>query len=62
MRKPLGPLLGPLNVPIQSKAVIEVSESDFDLEILKTASHWIGAFKGLNMCPQRFSYVPGYRK
>ena len=49
--------LGPLNALIQSEAVIEVSESDFDSETLKLASHWIGVFKGPNMCAQMFSRV-----
>ena len=44
---------GPLNVPIQSKNIIEVSELDFDLETLKTASRWISTFKGPNVCVQR---------
>ena len=38
-------MLGPLNVPIQSEAVIEVSVSEFDSETLQTASDWISAFK-----------------
>ena len=49
--------LGPLNTFIQSEAIIEVSESDFDSEISKTASDLIGMFKGPNMCTQRFSCV-----
>ena len=50
--------LGPLNAPIQSEAVIEVSESDFDLETLKLASDWISAFKGPNADTQRFASSP----
>ena len=50
-------MLGPLNVPIQSQAIIEVFESDFDLETSQTASDWIGMFKGPNMCAQRFSHI-----
>ena len=55
-REPLGThMLGPLNVPFQSQAVIEVSESDFDSETSETAYDWIGMFKGPNVCAQRFS-------
>ena len=43
--------LSPLNTSIQSEAVIEVSESDFDSEILRTVSDWIGP----DVCAQRFS-------
>ena len=49
--------LGPLNAPIQSEAIIEFSESDFDSETLKMASHWTGTFKGPNVCAQRFSRI-----
>ena len=49
--------LGPLNAPIKSEAIIEVSESDFDLETSKTASDGIGAFIGPDVCAQRFSHV-----
>ena len=49
--------LGPLNKLIQSEAIIEVSESDFDLEISKTASDLIGMFKGPNMGTQKFSCI-----
>ena len=48
-------MLGPLKTPIQSEAITEVSESDFDSKTLETASHQIGA--GPNMCTQRFSCV-----
>ena len=48
--------LGPLNAPIQSEAIIEFSESDFDSETLKMASHWTGTFKGPTvMCVPRGS-------
>ena len=49
-------MLGPLNVPIKSEAVIEVS--DFDSETSQTAFDWIGAFKGPNVRAQRFSSLP----
>ena len=49
--------LGPLNAPIQSEAVFNVSESDFDSETSITTSDWIGTFKGPNVCAQRFSHV-----
>ena len=39
-------MLGPLNAPIQSKAVCEVSESKSDSETSIMASDWIGVFKG----------------
>ena len=48
--------LGPLNVPIQSEAVIEISESDFDTETSKKASDWIGMLKGPT-CVSRGSLV-----
>ena len=55
-REPLGAhTLGPLNVPIQSEAIIELSELRFDLETSQTASDWISMSKGINMCTQRFS-------
>ena len=50
--------LGPLNTPIQSEAVIEVSESDSDSQ---TACDWIGVFKGPYVCTQRFSHVSSLR-
>ena len=34
--------LGPLNAPIQSEAVIELSESDFDSETSQMAPGWLG--------------------
>ena len=49
--------LGPFNVPIQSEAIIEVSEWDFDSETSKMAFDWIGLFKGPNVCTQRFSCI-----
>ena len=54
-------MLGPLNVPIQSEAVIEVSESNFDSETLQTDSDWMGMFKGPNVCSQRFSHISPLR-
>ena len=50
-------MLGPLNALIQSEVIIGISESEFDWETLKMASHWISAFKGPNMCIQRFSRI-----
>ena len=35
---------------VQSEAIIEVSESDFHSETSITASDWLGAFKGPNVC------------
>ena len=51
--------LGPLNVPIHSEAVIEVSESDFDLETLNGL--WSGSphSKDLTRAP-RGSLVFGF--
>ena len=49
---------GPLNAPIQSGAIIEVSVSKSDSEM---ASDWIGMFKGPNVCTQRFSCVSPLR-
>ena len=46
--------LGPLNMPIQWEAIIDVSESGFDSKTLETASHWIGTFKP-NMRPEVLS-------
>ena len=56
-REPLGARVRSFNTPIQSEAVIEVSESDFDFETSKMASDWIGMFEGPNVCTQRFSRV-----
>ena len=50
-------MLGPLNVPIQSEAVIEVSELEFDSETSQTASDWISTSKGPNVGTQRFSGI-----
>ena len=50
-------MLGPLSVLIQSEALSQISESDFDSETLKRASDWIGMFKGSNVCAQRFSHI-----
>ena len=52
-----GCTLGSFNVPIQSEAIIEVSESDFDSSHLRKASDWIGAFKGLNVWPEVLSVI-----
>ena len=38
--------LGPLNVPIQSKAVLRFLSQNLTLAFLKMASDWIGVFKG----------------
>ena len=50
-------MLGSSNAPIQSEAVIGVSESDFDAKTSQTASDSIGMFKGPNVCAQKFSGV-----
>ena len=50
--------LGPLNVPIQSEAAIEVSESDFDSQTSQTASYWIGAFNVRPEVLSRFASSP----
>ena len=42
--------------PSQPGAICEVSESKSDSESSMTASDWIGAFKGPNVCTQRFSH------
>ena len=49
-------MLGPLKVLIQSEAVIEISESDFDSDTSKEASDWIGMLKGPT-CVSRGSLV-----
>ena len=48
-----GHTLGPLNVPIQSEAVCEVSKSKSDSGTSIMACDWIGTTKGLNV----FSWV-----
>ena len=53
--------LGPLNIPIQSEAICEVSESKSSSESSIAASDWVGAFKGCNRCAQRFSRVSPLR-
>ena len=50
-REPLDAYVRSLNVPIQWEAVSRVSETSI------MASHWIGTFKGPNVCAQRFSRV-----
>ena len=52
-------MLGPLNVLIQSEAVIEVSELEFDSETSQTASDWISTSKGPNV--GRFSGISPLR-
>ena len=42
---------------IQSEAIYEVAESSSDTETSQTASDWIGALKGPNVCAQRFSCI-----
>ena len=54
-------MLGPLNVLIQSEAVIEVSELEFDSETSQTASDWISTSKGPNVGTQRFSGISPLR-
>ena len=48
-REPLAHMFGSLNMPIQSEAVIYISESDFDSK----TSQMISAFKGPSMYTQR---------
>ena len=49
--------LGPLNVPIQSEAIYEVSKSKSDSETSITASYWVCASKEPKECAQRFSHI-----
>ena len=49
--------LGPLNAPIQSEAVCDVSESDFNLKSSQRACDWIGTSKGPNLGIHRFSHI-----
>ena len=56
-REPLDAYVRSLNVPIQWEAVSRVFESKPDSETSIMASHWIGTFKGPNVCAQRFSRV-----
>ena len=48
-REPLA-TLGHLNMPIQSEAVLMFPSRNLTLAFLKTASDWIGTFKGSNVC------------
>ena len=50
-------MLGPLNALIQWEAIFRVSQSNSDSEIPIMTSDWISAFKGPNMCIQRFSHI-----
>ena len=49
--------LGPLNAPIQSEAVCDVSESDFNLKSSQRACDWISTSKGPNLGIHRFSHI-----
>ena len=58
-REPLGTqvTVGPLNAPIQSEAVCEVSESKSDSETSKQLLIGSAQFKGPNVCTQRLSHL-----